>query len=579
MASPLLVGSALLLVRTLLVLRLGMLCWGRARLGCRPSLWSRTLCGSAVLLGRRALLGGRAGCGGTALLRRRSHPLLRSGGRALLRYSALFRHCALLGRCPLLGHRALLRSGGCAALRHGVLLRSGCSPLLLHIALGHVVLLDREGTALLGNSMLLGCRGATLFHCRSTVLLGCGSAALFHCRGAALLRGVGVLGLGGADLVGVLLVANDRGGRCGDGVSAADRLSARKIGRSAVVGGVELLLVASGILSYLTLFRKWRCVVFVKRGHLGWTRTHGESALSAVVADAVLDAAVVVDVVVDDGVVIGIAAATDVGDGAIVVEVVTLPVATEVAYADVAIAVVHTTVIADMGTPVAAVEAVTAVVIAPVGRRPESAVVGGRAPGAGDPVIAAVTPAPVAGRPDVIGIGSGRLVVLGERRGSLVGVIDCIFASVLITLILIVVALDDGGGSLLLVALALLPRGVGRVGAEDLRSTGGGSEVGIGRISVGAGRGDSVVDGGGVCGIIGTALATCEANGEQGCCAKKAEGASERRFGHSRSNSRAARKLRGPAAYDVEMPEVARRLYFGRNWLERRGLTTPKVRL
>jgi hypothetical protein len=172
--------------------------------------------------------------------------------------------------------------------RHGALLLSGCSPLLRHIALGHVVLLDCRSTALLGYSTLLGCRRAALFYRWSTVLLVCRRAALFISWSAALSRGVGMLGLRGTDFVGMLLVADDRCGRCGDGASIADWLSAGKIGRFAVVGGVELLLVARGILSYLTLFRLRPCVGFVKRGHLGRTWAYIQSTLSAVVANAIL---------------------------------------------------------------------------------------------------------------------------------------------------------------------------------------------------------------------------------------------------------------------------------------------------
>ena len=109
--------------------------------------------------------------------------------------------------------------------------------MLRHIALGHVVLLDcgspalfrcgstalldRRSTALLGYSMLLGCRGAALFHRRSTMLLVCRDTALLICWGAALFRGVGMLGHGGPDFVGVLLVADDRRGGRGDGAASS----------------------------------------------------------------------------------------------------------------------------------------------------------------------------------------------------------------------------------------------------------------------------------------------------------------------------------------------------------------------
>ena len=93
-ASPLSVGEALRLVRTLLVLRRSSVL-----LRCRPRLGSRPRGRSVVLLGRGALLRSRALRRSTALL----------GGRPLLRSRrGTFRHCALLRSNPLLGRRALL---------------------------------------------------------------------------------------------------------------------------------------------------------------------------------------------------------------------------------------------------------------------------------------------------------------------------------------------------------------------------------------------------------------------------------------------------------------------------------------
>ena len=290
-----------------------------------------------------------------------------------------------------------------------------------------------------------------------------------------------MLGHGGADLVGVLLLVDHGRGRSGDGAGSGDGTGRGDLGGPAVVGGVELLLVLRGGLGDLALLGERSGVGLVEGCELGGTRADVDAAVAAVVAHAILDAAGVADVVVDDGVVVGVAAAADVGDGSVVVEVIAVPVAAEVADADVAVAVVDPTVVADVGAPVAVVEAVAAVVVAPVGRRPESAVVGGRAPGSGNPVVAAVSPAPVAGGPDVVGIGGGWLVVVGEGRRGLVGVVDGIFPGVFVGLVLVVIALDDGSGRLLLVALALLLRGVGGAGAEDL-GVGGGSEVGLGGV-------------------------------------------------------------------------------------------------
>jgi len=142
-------------------------------------------------------------------------------------------------------------------------------------------------------------------------------------------------------------------------------------------------------------------------------RRNGDAAAAAVVADAVRGPGSVVGAVVNHVVVVDVGGETDVGDGAVIEEVVAVPIAAEVADADVAEAVVDATVEADVEAPVAVVKAVVAAVVAPVGGSPKRAVVGRRAPDSGDPVVAGVGVAPVAGGPDVVGIGSGGLVVVG----------------------------------------------------------------------------------------------------------------------------------------------------------------------
>ena len=268
--------------------------------------------------------------------------------------------------------------------------------------------------------------------------------------------------------VGLLLHAgNGRG--CGrDGAGGGDGTGLGYFSRSAAVGGVELLPVLGSSLSYLTLLGERRGAGLTVCRDLGRTWLDVDAAASTVIAGVVAGAAVIGHVVVDHGAVVDVGDVADVGDAAVVIEVIVVPIATEVADADVAVAVVDTTVEADVGSPVTAVEAVAAAVEAPVGRRPESAVIRRRAPYSGNPVVATRTPGPVAGRPHVVRFGSGWLVVLRQRGGSLVGVLfDGILAGVLIGLILIAVALDDGGGRLLLilVGLALLLRGVGGIGA------------------------------------------------------------------------------------------------------------------
>jgi hypothetical protein len=122
-------------------------------------------------------------------------------------------------------------------------------------------------------------------------------------------------------------------------------------------------------------------VGFVEGSHLGGSRLHTNTAIAAVVADTILNAAGVGDVVIDDGVVVNIGDMANVGNVAVVIEIVTAPVAAEVANADVAEAVVNATVEANVGAPVAVVEAVVAAVVAPVGRGPERAVIRRRSRG------------------------------------------------------------------------------------------------------------------------------------------------------------------------------------------------------
>ena len=165
-------------------------------------------------------------------------------------------------------------------------------------------------------------------------------------------------------------------------------------------------------------------MVFVHRDHFSRAWSDADASLSAVVADAVFYAAAVGVAVEDDGALIDVAATeADVGDGTVVVEVIAVPVAAEVAATNVAEAIVNTAVEANVEAPVAVVEAITAAVEAPVWRRPKSAVVGRRAPYARCPVIALITVGPVAGGPDVVGIGSGRLIVIGKGWRGLLGVL------------------------------------------------------------------------------------------------------------------------------------------------------------
>ncbi len=95
------------------------------------------------------------------------------------------------------------------------------------------------------------------------------------------------------------------------------------------------------------------------------------------------------------------------------------PIAALVAVADVAKAVIDTAIVADVLAPITRVKPIGVIPVAPVAWGPESALVRSLHPRAGHPVIAVLTPGPVSGRPEIAVAGSGRLVVVGQRRRRL----------------------------------------------------------------------------------------------------------------------------------------------------------------
>ena len=228
-------------------------------------------------------------------------------------------------------------------------------------------------------------------------------------------RGAGRSRVALLQLLAVLLLLLDGAWSFGDVCRASfSRGTGEGYLRGASVVGVEgLLRVVRGGLHGLALGGDGPYVGLVQSGDFSRAWTDVEAAATAVVADAIDDVRTVVDVVIDDFVVVDVGGETAVGDGEVLEEVVAVPIAAEVADADVAEAVVDATVEADVEAPVAVVKAVVAAVVAPVGGSPKRAVVGRRAPDSGDPVVAGVGVAPVAGGPDVVGIGSGGLVVFG----------------------------------------------------------------------------------------------------------------------------------------------------------------------
>jgi len=190
--------------------------------------------------------------------------------------------------------------------------------------------------------------------------------------------------------------------------------------RFAVVLVVGELRIVRGLLTCSYLCGHGSCVVLMHRGNFRRTRLDVDAAVASVVADAVGGLRAVMDIVHDDITLIVVAnAGADVGDRAVVVEVVALPVAAEEAEAYIAEAVVDAAIVADVRSPISAMEAIVRAAIAPIRRCPESTVIGWRNPLAGNPVVAVIAPSPIAGSPEVVGIGSGGLVVFRQRRRSL----------------------------------------------------------------------------------------------------------------------------------------------------------------
>jgi hypothetical protein len=284
--------------------------------------------------------------------------------------------------------------------------------------------------------------------------------------------------------------------------------------RPSLVDVIELLTVLGGFALVLKLGgHRWNA----RAAHgcdLSRLWPHGDAASAAVVGDA----GVVVD---DDSAVVDVGDVdVDAVDGAIVVEVVAVPIAAMITDAGVTEAIVDATIEANMKAPEAAVKAVSSAVEAPVAGSPERAVVRGSAPCARNPIVAGGRPVPVAGSPDVIGRGSNGLLVDREWRRRLVGVFDgrtltlgvelVIGLRVLISLVLVWWSglLRGGLGSILFGALLGLglvtgPKNLsrGRRGGRLWLAAVDGRHVNVGRIRAGV-----VGDG---CGIGPAVTARC----------------------------------------------------------------------
>ena len=181
-------------------------------------------------------------------------------------------------------------------------------------------------------------------------------------------------------------------------------------GPPAVHRGAERAVGARHLL-VLPLHRSDADMTLVLDRHLRRGRTHRHAARAAVEADAIHPR------LVDDRVVVDVrnVGDVDVGDGAVVVELVSAPVAALKAAAEIAEAVVDAAVETDVRTPIARVPEIETVAPAPVSRRPEEPHRRRQLPGSGHPVVLVVVPRPVPGDPDVAGRRTGRLHVHRER--------------------------------------------------------------------------------------------------------------------------------------------------------------------
>jgi len=194
-----------------------------------------------------------------------------------------------------------------------------------------------------------------------------------------------------------------------------------KAGWTAMIYIGKLRPVGAGNVLILDLRTHGRSMLFMPCRQLRGSGSRLDATLSAVEADTRAAA----PVVSANGAVVDIVnhGDVDVIDGAIVVEVSAAPVAALIADAAIAIAVINAAIVADVRSPVATVKAVAVMVVAPVAGGPERALVGSLDPSAGNPVVAGGSIGPVAGGPEVVVAGSRGLVVVGQGRRRLIGVV------------------------------------------------------------------------------------------------------------------------------------------------------------
>src|SRR5450759_167583 len=193
-----------------------------------------------------------------------------------------------------------------------------------------------------------------------------------------------------------------------DRFACRDGLRRCKFGRTPVIDGGKLLAVLC-----------CRSLVLQLRGHrrnalptqCGGFRRHSlaSDASRPVVAGAV-----------HGGVVDGAVIHVDIGDvhivdGTVIVETISAPIPALIAGADVAESVVNTAVVTDILAPEAAVVLIHAAKKSPLTRCPQAAHLRRPRPGAGHPVVALRSVAPISGRPQIAIPGAWRLRIFRQR--------------------------------------------------------------------------------------------------------------------------------------------------------------------
>jgi len=240
--------------------------------------------------------------------------------------------------------------------------------------------------------------------------------------------------------------------------------------RTSVIHRRKVAAISFGGLHLLYLRAHGRRVLLANRDDFSRTRPYLYPA-GAVETDSI-------HLIVVDPVVVDVVDNVDIDViyGAVVVETIAVPIAALVAVSGVAEAVIDAAVVADVASPESKMPAVAValVIVSPVARSPERTGIRRHHPSAGNPVIAVGGVVPVAGGPDVAVAGAGRLVVLGQRRRSIGGVVGRLI--VVVVVVIVVVAGLIGGILFAGVLIGLLGwrTGLGRVG--DRR------DVGISRI-------------------------------------------------------------------------------------------------